>query len=210
MGRGPRIVLVAEDALRVGRVDTSSDQRKIALVSSGVPLSQTAIAIVREDGEACASGEVGEVWVSGAQVEGGQRMTGDFGFTWDGELFLVGRARDRFQLRGANFYHDEIATSLANALPEIRSGRCAVFPSDQVDGSDGVIVFTELRHPLTLEQVDIASMEQAVRGHLSREFGIGGARLYIAKRGTLPTTTSGKLRNEECRHVFASGVGWRE
>lgn len=82
--------------------------------------------------------QVGEVWISGPQVatapDGAHRVggtlgcrTGDLGFREGGELFLVGRSKERFQLAGENFYSVELEAVVAAVDDRIRPGRTAVF-----------------------------------------------------------------------------------
>ena len=96
----------------------------------------------------CPHGLVGEIWVHGANVADGywrkppeeQRCfgatlvdpspgtpdgpwlrTGDLGFIYEGELFIVGRIKDLLIIRGSNHYPEDIEAT----VQEITGGRVA-------------------------------------------------------------------------------------
>ena len=48
--------------------------------------------------------------------------TGDLGFLYKGELFIVGRLRELIIIDGRNFYPSDIEEALENAIEPLRSG----------------------------------------------------------------------------------------
>ncbi|MDY0814821.1 AMP-binding protein [Kitasatospora purpeofusca] len=210
----PQVVEFSRRALERGRAEPAanpSDAR--VLVSCGLPMPGTTVTIRRESGSGrLRAGEAGEVWIAGPQVaaegEGGRTGfgTGDLGFLWEGELFLLGRGRDRFQVRGQNFYSHEIEDVVVAADLQLRPGRAVVFPAETSGGrGPALVVVAELRRstePLTNAQE--RSVVSAIVTALSREFELSAAPTLVPA-GTLPLTTSGKVRRGDCRQRYAAG-----
>jgi len=151
-----RTVQVA--ALEQNRVAEASDQQQNVrtLVGSGHAMLDTKIVIVHPESlTACASDEVGEIWVSGPSVtqgywnhpeetertcraylkdtgEGPYLRTGDLGFSKDGELFVTGRLKDLIIISGRKLYPHDIELTVELSHPALRPACCAAF---SVDGS---------------------------------------------------------------------------
>ncbi|MFB8169961.1 AMP-binding protein [Kitasatospora purpeofusca] len=214
----PQVVEFSRGALERGRAEPATDPRDArVLVSCGLPVPGTTVTVRRESGGGrLREGEVGEVWIAGPQVavvaegegEGGRAGfgTGDLGFLWEGELFLLGRGRDRFQVRGQNFYSHEIEDVVVAADPRLRPGRAVVFPAE-ASGARGpaLVVVAELRRDTALlTDGQERSVVAAIVTALSREFELSAAPVLVPA-GTLPLTTSGKVRRGDCRRRYAAG-----
>jgi fatty acid CoA ligase FadD32 len=234
-GRPPREIRVSRADLSTGRVAAPHDPDDVLeLVSCGMPLSGTTVRILPDPhllpdsgAEQVASADstgtgasrptLGEVWISGPQVVAGGpdheldgvpgRRTGDLGFLWDGELVLLGRARDRFQVRGSNFYCAELEALVAESCPEIRPGRVAVFacpPGPQAPDPE-VVVLAEPRageHTATPQDPPGPALADRIRLVLRQGHGLAVDRVCWVLPRTLPVTTSGKLRRAECRERY--------
>jgi fatty-acyl-CoA synthase len=106
---------------------------EVALAKSGAvgwPAPYTEIRIAAEDGEACAAGVVGEIWLRGpgvtpgywrrpaetrAAFSDGWFHSGDLGYLdADGLLYLVDRKKDMFISGGENVYPAEIENAVAS------------------------------------------------------------------------------------------------
>ncbi len=190
----------------------------VPLVSLGRPLAGFAVRVVSATGAPCAAGEVGKVLVSGpslmrgylgdaeataAVLDGDWLDTGDLGFFCDGELFLYGRAKDLVVVRGKNHAPQEIEQAL-EGLAGVRPGCCAaigVVP----DGGDGEeLVMLVERHKE--QPVDAAALAEAVRGRIAEACGLVPHRVELLPPGTLPRTSSGKLRRGDARTLYLRGA----
>ncbi|MCG8456769.1 MAG: AMP-binding protein, partial [Holophagales bacterium] len=137
------------EALTRGEAVPSPDGREI--ISVGKPVPDTEIEI-RPQGPAPTLGAspIGRVWVRGPSLmEGyldrpeataealvdGWLDTGDLGFVHEGELFLVGRAKDIVLVHGRNHSPEEIEHAL-DGLGGLRTG-CAVALSYLPEGAAG-------------------------------------------------------------------------
>jgi acyl-CoA synthetase (AMP-forming)/AMP-acid ligase II len=213
VSRPPRLVDVSRSALRTGKVavpGTATDS--LRLVSSGPPLDGTTVLILdattRPTGDPA---EVGEVWVCGPQVTGRPQdavngvagvRTGDFGFLVDGELVLVGRSKERFQIRGVNYYSDEIEDVVAQQDSRFRPGRIAAFLSDAPDREQRLVVLAEVRRDVSPSDREATELTGLIIKAVRRELGLTVSHAVLASRGSLPVTTSGKLRRSACRAMY--------
>ncbi|MER5495733.1 AMP-binding protein [Streptomyces sp. NPDC002561] len=194
-------------------------------VSCGVPRGCD-LAVVDASGSALPEGRIGEIAVSGAGVatgywardgrdpdvfgttvtgEAGQDLgatwlrTGDLGFLADGELHVTGRAKDLIIVRGRNHYPQDLERLVCAHADVLRSGCAVAFASP--DG-EGVVVVAELRDGERLTDADRTRLAGAV----ASAHGVALTELVAVARGTVPKTTSGKIRRQECRTRFLAGA----
>ncbi|WP_350352850.1 AMP-binding protein [Microbacterium sp. A8/3-1] len=199
----PRVVAFSAAELRHDRAIPARDGvEQVRLVSSGAPLRGTRVEIVDSSGHVLRAGKIGEIRITGRQVAGGVVDTGDIGFILKGELFPLGRARERFQIAGVNFYSGEIERAITDAVPQLRPGRAAVFVAfAEVTGSK-LVVQCERRADAELEAPAEDTVRRRIRSLLAEQFGLRVHVIDVVPPRTLPVTTSGKLRRGECRRRF--------
>lgn len=217
VGTQPRTVELSRAAFREGRVAApTADENPLSMVSCGPPLDGTTVRILDDAGAPLTEDRrIGEVWIAGPQVAArpgdeidgtpGYR-TGDYGFLDGGHLVLAGRSGERFQIRGVNYYSSEIETVVALADPRFRAGRIAVFLVGDADAEQEVVVLAEVREDAGLSAEDGQTLRECVRREASREVGVSVSRTLLLPAGTLPVTTSGKLRRGQCRSMYEAGV----
>ncbi len=180
------------------------------LVSVGRPLPSFALRIVDETGRELPEGRVGRVWISGPSLMDGYLNrpeataralsdgwldSGDLGFLLAGELYLTGRAKDVVILRGRNYAPEEIERAV-DAVPGVRTG-CAVAVSWLPEGAAGetLALFVEIAREATPEQ--IAELPAGCSTAVLTATGLSTDRVVLLAAGTLPRTSSGKLRRAE-------------
>lgn len=169
------------------------------LSSCGVPVPETTVDIVDDDGKPLPDGSFGEVRVSGASVALGYQSpdpnasapftadglhTGDAGFLLDGELYIVGRIGDSLKVRGRKVHAEDLEAALA-AVPGVPAGRCAV-----VLGSSG----GQGRAIAVVESQDdtwLPAVTTMLRTSLDASVAVTVLR---TRRGVIPRTSSGKPR----------------
>ncbi|HET7618536.1 MAG TPA: fatty acyl-AMP ligase [Vicinamibacterales bacterium] len=215
---GPPIVdTVDADALeREGRaVPAAPDARTRACVSVGCALPTQEVRIVDADGGPCADRVIGEIVVRGPSVmqgyyrrpsdtdavlRDGWLHTGDLGYLVDGRLFITGRLKDVIIRHGRNYHPPDLERVAAEA-PGVLRGGAAAFAVETEDVPKVVVaVETRLRTP---EERDQLSRTIRERFHAAFLFGPDDVRLVSA--GTIPRTTSGKVRRHACRDAYQRG-----
>jgi len=161
-------------------------------------------------------GWVGRVWVAGPSLMAGYLGrpdataevlrdgwldTGDLGFLLGGELYLTGRAKDVIVLRGRNHAPEEIEHALAG-VPGARPG-CAVAAGWLPEGEDfeRLLLFVEAARDAAEDER--ATLPSACRRAVLGATGLEPDRVIVLAPGSLPRTSSGKLRRRETlrRHL---------
>lgn len=129
--------------------------------------------------------------------------TGDLGFLHEGELYLKGRAKDLIVLRGRNHAPEEIELPV-NELAAVRTG-CVAAVSHLPEGweREQVLLLVEKSRRATSAQ--IASLPGACRGRVLGRTGITLDRVVVLAPGTLPRTSSGKIRRQETLRRYLEG-----
>ena len=185
------------------------------LVSTGRPLAGVEIDIRAEDSRPVPENRVGRIFVRGPNVMAGyfertdltaQVMhngwldSGDLGFIHDGELFVCGRAKDTVIIRGANHAPQDFEAAL-DGLGGVRTG-CAVavgyVPFDADDEALAMLVETIADAP--------PSLASDVAARVLESTGIAVSHVELLAPGTLPRTSSGKLRRGEARAQWLAGT----
>jgi acyl-CoA synthetase (AMP-forming)/AMP-acid ligase II len=189
------------------------------LVSLGRPLPGFALRVVDEAGaQVGEEGRVGHVHVRGpsifreylgqptatAQVlRDGWLDTGDLGFLLDGELYLHGRSKDMVILRGRKHAPQEIEQALDDCAG-VRSGCVAAVGVLAASGEgEELVVLVERGHGG--RPVDDADLSARASRLVSERTGLVPARVCILEPGTLPRTSSGKIRRAEARRLLLLG-----
>lgn len=186
------------------------------LVSVGSPLPGIAVEIRNNDESVLPEGAVGRVVIKGPSVtsgyfndldatartiQNGWLDTGDLGFFLEGQLYIVGRVKDLIIIRGRNFAPQEVEELLLT-VPGLRPG-CAVALGGFVEGQGEQLIIlaeTDTRNPRNAEEV-IAEVRSRVRSGLALSLH----HVELLPPGTLPRTSSGKLRRSEALRQFVAG-----
>ena len=219
LGRGPRALAVDAGALAgEGRVRAAEgDAPARTLAALGAPVAGFEVEVREGRGRLLAEREVGRVFIRGpslmrgyvGQPEATARAlspdgwldTGDVGFVADGELYLCGRAKDLVIIRGANHAPQAFEDAL-EAVPGVRTG-CAValgfVPPDAED--EQLLLLVERSGP----EADDARVAEAARAAVVAATGVRPHTVHLLAPGTLPRTSSGKLRRAEALRQFLGG-----
>jgi len=197
------------------------------LVGCGAPRSCDVRIVDPETLLELPAGEVGEIWVHGGQVAagywrnpeltartfGGQLAvpsqgtpkgpwlkTGDLGVMFDGELFIIGRIKDLLIVDGRNHYPDDIEFTIG----EITVGRVAAV-SMQDDTTEKLVAIAEIKPPggTPEEAADkLSDLKRRVASAVKNIHGVRVADLVLVGQGSLPVTTSGKVRRSACLEKY--------
>ena len=169
------------------------------------------------------AGEVGEIWIGGPTVAAGYwanpaatqqtfearladgsgpyLRSGDLGVQVAGELYVTGRIKDLIVVRGRNLYPQDLEYTAEQAWPGLAASRQAAFGIDTADGEQVVLVL-EVTPELP---PDPDAAIQAIRQAVMDAHGVRAADVVLVKRGSVPRTTSGKIRRRACRDRYLAG-----
>ena len=222
-GNAPLIVEFDPDKLAAGIAARVPDGVGSPLISYGVPLSPAVRIVDADTARECEPGTVGEIWTTGDNVakgywnkpeesartfggriadagegtpEGPWLRTGDLGFMSDGELFIVGRIKDLLIVYGRNHYAEDIEAT----VQEITGGRVAAI-SVPVDETEKLVTIVELKKKGdTRDEITtrLSAIRNTVTSAISTSHGLNVADLVLVSPGSIPITTSGKVRRAAC------------
>jgi acyl-CoA synthetase (AMP-forming)/AMP-acid ligase II len=146
-------------------------------------------------------GYLGRPEATAEALSDGWLDTGDLGFLWEGELYLTGRAKDLVILRGRSYAPEGIEHALAG-LPGARAG-CAVAASWLPEGAATEVLGVFVEAARGAEKEEVRALPAAVRRAVLAATGLPVDEVAVLAPGTLPRTSSGKLRRGEAvrRHL---------
>jgi len=210
-GRPPRSLGV--DPERLARDGRAVDgERRIASV--GVPVPGVELVVRDDSGREVQERVAGRIWVRGPSVMAGYFQnpettarvlvdgwldTGDLGFIAGGELYVCGRAKDVVIIRGANHAPQEFEECL-DGVAGVRQG-CAVALGflPESGGEEELLVLAE-----RTASPD-PSLVGRIRAAILERTGVRAHTICVLQPGTLPRTSSGKLRRAEALRQFVAG-----
>jgi long-chain fatty acid adenylyltransferase FadD28 len=211
------------EKLAAGSAERCESGTGTPLVSYGVPRSQTIRIVDPETSVECPPGRVGEIWVHGGNVSAGywQRpqetentfggrlvapsagtpqepwlRSGDSGFFFEGELFIIGRMKDLLIVYGRNHSPDDIEATIR----EITPGRCAAMAVPD-EGTEKLVVILEFKERGDSDEDainNLVAVKREVTSAISNSHGLAVADLILVAPGSIPITTSGKIRRAAC------------
>jgi fatty-acyl-CoA synthase len=197
---GARVAALA----RLGR-PVPGIEVQVADPDTGAPRAERAIGELRIRGDSVTSGYV----VDGRpdDFDGDWFRTGDLGYLLDGEIVVCGRRKELVIVGGRNILPYEVERAAAR-VEGVRPGRVAAFQGAGRGAGHGagetLVVALETRageHP---------GLREAVAREIIARVGVRPAEVLLLAPGTLPKTTSGKMRRVEIRRRYLAGEGLRE
>ena len=223
----PEIVDFESDELSAGRAKRCATGGGTPLV--GYPLLHSPIVRIvdPETQTECPTETTGEIWVHGGNVaagywrkpqetdrtfggmlvapsagtpEGPWLRTGDLGFISDGELFIVGRIKDLLIVYGRNHSPDDIEAT----IQEITGGRVAAIAVPDKDIEQLVVIIEVKKRGDSDEDAmrKFVVVKREVTSAISNSHGLGVADLVLVPPGSIPITTSGKVRRAACAEQY--------
>ncbi|OBG63344.1 fatty-acid--AMP ligase FAAL21/FadD21 [Mycobacterium sp. E3339] len=219
----PEIAHFDAEKLSDGTAQRCSAETGSPLFSYGMPESPAVRIVDPDTHQECPPGSVGEIWVHGENVaagywqkpeetartfggmladqspgtpEGPWLRTGDLGFVSEGELFIVGRTKDLLIVYGRNHYPEDIEST----VQEITGGRVAAI-SVALDETEKLVTIIEMKKRGDSDEEALrrlAVVKNDVTAAISNSHGLNVADLVLVSPGSIPTTTSGKIRRAAC------------
>jgi 1-acyl-sn-glycerol-3-phosphate acyltransferase len=231
LGRGVRLDRVArEPLLRNGRAEPAHDERRpVRHVACGRPLPHHHVRIVDDHGRRLPDRQEGHIQFRGpsatsgyhrnpeatrALFDDGWLRTGDLGYLADGDLFITGRTKDLVIRAGRNLHPGELEDAVGG-LPGVRKGCVAVFAStDPASGTERLVIVAETRED---DQDARAAIHRAITATSMDLVGTPPDEVVLAPPGTVPKTSSGKIRRTATRQRHEAGrleagrvAAWRQ
>jgi long-chain fatty acid adenylyltransferase FadD28 len=219
----PEIVDFESDKLSAGRAQRCANGGGTPLISYPLRQSPTVRIVDPETQTECPEETTGEIWVHGDNVatgywrkpqetertfgarlvapsagtpEGPWLRTGDSGFISDGKLFIIGRIKDLLIVYGRNHSPDDIEAT----IQEITGGRVAAIAVPD-EGMEQLVVIIEVKKRGDSDE-DVMHkfvvVKREVTAAISNSHGLGVADLVLVPPGSIPITTSGKVRRAAC------------
>ncbi|MBU3751954.1 MAG: AMP-binding protein, partial [Mycobacterium sp.] len=228
-GRAPTEVRFDSEKLAAGHAALCAAGGS-ELVGCGRPRSCEVRIIDPERLTELPAGEVGEIWVHGEQVSPGYwrnpeltartfagrlaepsegtptgpwLRTGDLGVIFDEELYIIGRIKDLLIVDGRNHYPEDIEVTIG----EITAGRVAAVSIQ--DGTTEILVAIAETKPFLGSPEESAEkvrdLKRQVAAAVRNIHGVRVADLVLVGQGSLPITTSGKVRRSSCAEQYRLG-----
>ena len=114
----------------------------------------------------------------------------------DGELFIMGRFKDLLIVYGRNHSPDDIEAT----IQEITLGRCAAIavPDEKTEKLVAIIEFKNRGDSQEDATDRLVAVRREVTSAVSNSHGLSVADLVLVPPGSIPITTSGKVRRAAC------------
>jgi fatty acid CoA ligase FadD21 len=216
------------DELAAGRARRCTDGTGTTLVKYRLPHSPSVHVVDYDTNRECPENAVGEIWVHGENVadgywnrppdeqrcfdatlvdppvgvpEAGWLRTGDLGFVSGRALFIVGRIKDLLIIRGRNYYPEDIEAT----VQKITNGRVAAI-AVPVDSTEHLVTVIELKKRGDSDDAAkkrFGEVKSAVTAAISNSHGLKVGDIVLVPAGSLPTTTSGKIRRAACVEQYS-------
>ncbi len=189
--------------------EAKPDKYGVELASVGRPLRGFSIQIRGQEG-CLADGKIGRLWVAGPSImdeyldgspapkDGEWLDTGDLGFIFEDELYIAGRAKDVLVVHGRN--HDpSTLESAVNGIEGVRTG-CAAAVADITGDGEAVLLFVETRGQVG------ETLAERCKDAVMAKTGVRTQAIILLQAGTLPRTSSGKIRRGETLKQWRDGT----
>ncbi|MGC4397012.1 AMP-binding protein, partial [Hydrogenophaga sp. T2] len=226
-GRGLEADRLDPDALAAHAVRAAAPgaDRVAPIVACGEPIGGLELAIVEPaNGVRLGESQIGEIWVRGDCVGAGYWQqpertretfeatlpdgsgpwlrTGDLGYLRAGSVFVTGRLKDLIIVRGRNVYPQDIEWTAQAVDPSLRAGHGAAFALAGPEG-EAVVLVQELDK--RERDADLPALMAAMRRAVAHEHELPLHTLVLVRSGSLPRTSSGKIRRHRCAELFQAG-----
>jgi acyl-CoA synthetase (AMP-forming)/AMP-acid ligase II len=227
-GDPPQVGHFEPEKLSAGHATRTTADEGTTLVSYGTPIWPTVRIVDPETRIEAPEGQIGEIWTEGENValgywqkaeqteatfhgkivdpspgtpDGTWLRTGDLGFISEGELFIMARIKDMLIVYGRNHYPDDIEAT----INEITRGRVAAIAVTE-DRTEKLVAIVEVKKKGDSEAEvleKLQSVKSEVTSAISKSHGVSVSDLVLVSPGSIPTTTSGKIRRQSCVEIYS-------
>ncbi len=213
----------------VSTIDVGDSVSTQELVSSGTPVADMHYEIV--DPQTCLKlpdGQIGEIWIRGGSVASGYwnepiatentfharladeanekgaaeyLRTGDLAARVEGELIVTGRLKELIIVAGRNFYPHDIE-QIVQSLSEAFKPDTGTALSIEIDDSEQMVVIQELQRP---RKFPAEPLLHEIVAAIAEHAQVTPYAVVLVRSGSLPKTSSGKLRRTDTKEMFLRG-----
>lgn len=199
----------AGDGARYDDAEVDGSPRRYAVLGRPIDGMEVRIAEAAVETPVIVGRDVGEIEVRGTSMMSGYLgqdslaesewfKTGDLGYLVDGSLVICGRAKELVIVAGRNLFPAEIERAAAQ-VEGVRSGGVVAMAREGT-ARPGLVMVAEYRG------TEQESARSNVIGAVASVCGIVPGDVVFVEAGTLPRTTSGKLRRLEVKRLVETGV----
>lgn len=187
----------------VAHSDAGASPRTHAVLGYAVPGME--VRIEPREGITTDTGErdIGEVAIRGTSMMSGYHggeahdpeswfRTGDLGYFVDGGLVVCGRAKEIITVAGRNVFPADVER-VAGQVAGVREGAVVAVGIGERTIRPSLVIVAEFRGP------DEAQARSTLIQHVASECGVVPSDVNFVRPGTLPRTSSGKLRRLEVK-----------
>lgn len=187
----------------------------IQMMSCGKPIPNTVIRIVDSKGHDLPERHIGEIVLKSncmlteyynrpditkkAFLPGGWYMTGDYGYMYNGEIFVAGRKKDLIIVGGKNVYPQDLE-GLACEVPGVHPGRTVAFGLfDETQGTEEVVIIAEVD---TNDEVEHERLADEIRKYVTKNSAIAMRHVRVVGPKWVLKTSSGKVARNANKEKF--------
>jgi fatty-acyl-CoA synthase len=219
LGAGYRVDRIDRGAFELERravPAAASDAGALEFVNAGKPLPSVEVRIVDPDGHDLGERSEGRLWFRGPSATSGYYKnpeataalmrdgnwldSGDYAYWADGELFITGRAKDIIIKGGRNLYPHELE-EIAGRVEGVRTGCVVAFGApDERSGTERLVIAAEVR-----DMANANRIEGEITKAVDDAIGMPPDVVRLLAPGSIPKTSSGKLRRSDTRRLFLEG-----
>nr|ABP46880.1 AMP-dependent synthetase and ligase [Mycolicibacterium gilvum PYR-GCK] len=175
--------------------DTGTPRRHAVL---GEPIPGMELRIAPSEGRRSGEREIGEVEIRGTSMMSGYLgeeplapgqwfPTGDLGYLTDAGLVVCGRVKELITIAGRNIFPTEVER-VAAEVRGVREGAVVAVGTDSGSARQGLVIAAEFRG------ADESGAKSEVVQRVASQCGVVPSEVVFLKPGSLPRTSSGKLR----------------
>lgn len=220
-GKEARRVFVRRNEIMKGKVEITEDRDGSRIsVSSGFAIPGCDLKIVSESGEELPAGYVGEVAIRSVSLfneyrnnpektsealKDGWYFSGDYGFMYEGEYYIIGRKKDIIIVAGNNIYPEDVEDAVSQ-VKGVFPGRVIAFGiEDEVSGTEqiGVIAETSASNPEEQKKL----RQEIIKACMDIDVTV--SRVYLAPARWLIKSSSGKPSRKANMERALSELAWR-
>ncbi|MBJ93928.1 MAG: AMP-dependent synthetase [Rickettsiales bacterium] len=197
-----RQAIAADQGLRVASLGTPLDCQIEIRNEAGCKLPEQKVGAIHLRGPGVMLGYLDQPKETSKAIDPeGWLNTGDVGFLYQGELYLCGRAKDLVIIRGRNHDPAFIEQGL-EGVEGVREGCSAAFAVLPEEADTEAIVVVAERHKNSTVDNDLlrANCLEAIQEATSLKVH----DVQLVEPGTLPRTSSGKIRRSTTRQLYLS------
>ena len=199
-----------------------NEEQVETLASSGKLVPGITIKIVNPDSrQSLPDGEIGEIMISGDSTSQGYwrkaelntsnfnqlidgqpgfMKTGDLGFILDNQLYVSGRSKEMFIVKGRNYYPQDIEHTVMTLSDDVAVHGAAIFEVTAPANESKLILVQELSRKGLKANHEALALQ--IRDLVDEVHKLSLSAVVFIRPISLPKTSSGKIQRTGCREAY--------